>query len=125
MPRTQSARWRLHRAVFFVAYCMLRAGTGNADLSLRERGRSRSTMTEITALLFDLFIVFLAAKLAAELFERIHQPPVIGELLAGVLIGPFALGLIGTPDAGLVAAFHGDEAAAEESIKLVYHLVAE
>jgi len=82
-------------------------------------------MNEITALLFDLFVVFLAAKVAAELFERIHQPPVIGELLAGVLIGPFALGLIGTPDAGLVAAFHGDEAAAEESIKLVYHLVAE
>ena len=82
-------------------------------------------MNEITALLFDLFMVFLAAKVAAELFERIHQPPVIGELLAGVLIGPFALGLIGTPDAGLVAAFHGDEAAAEESIKLVYHLVAE
>src|SRR5215212_4994973 len=86
---------------------------------------ARDLMNEITALLFDLFMVFLAAKVAAELFERIHQPPVIGELLAGVLIGPFALGLIGTPNAGLVAAFHGDEAAAEESIKLVYHLVAE
>ena len=49
-------------------------------------------MTEVTALLGDLFMVFLAAKLAAELFERIHQPPVIGELLAGVLIGPYALG---------------------------------
>ncbi len=69
-------------------------------------------MNELTALLFDLFIVFLAAKLAAELFERIHQPPVIGELLAGVLIGPFALGLIGTPDEGLVAAVDGDPAAA-------------
>jgi Kef-type K+ transport system membrane component KefB len=82
-------------------------------------------MSGITALLFDLFVVFLAAKLAAELFERIHQPPVIGELLAGVLIGPFALGLIGTPDAGLVEAFHGDATAAQEAIDLVYHLVAE
>ncbi len=82
-------------------------------------------MTEITALLFDLFIVFLAAKIAAELFERIHQPPVIGELLAGVIIGPYALGLIGIPDAGLVEAFHGDQAAAQEALDLVYHLVAE
>src|SRR5918998_3357657 len=82
-------------------------------------------MNEITALLFDLFVVFLAAKLAAELFEHIHQPPVIGELLAGVLIGPYALGLIGTPDAGLVEAFHGDATAAQEAIDIVYHLLAE
>ncbi len=76
-------------------------------------------MNEITALLVDLFVIFLAAKLAAELFERIGQPPVIGELLAGVLIGPYALGLIGTPDTGLIAAFHGDAAAAQEAINLV------
>ena len=82
-------------------------------------------MNEITALLVDLFLIFLAAKLAAELFERIGQPPVIGELLAGVLIGPYALGLIGTPDAGLIAAFHGDATAAQEAINLVYHLIAE
>ena len=82
-------------------------------------------MTGITPLLIDLFLVFLAAKLAAELFERIHQPPVIGELLAGVLIGPYALGLIGTPDLGLVEAFHGDAVAAQEAVDLVYHLIAE
>lgn len=82
-------------------------------------------MNEITALLFDLFVVFLAAKLAAELFERIHQPPVIGELLAGILIGPYALGLIGLPDDGLLDAFHGDAVSAQEAVNLVYHLVAE
>jgi Kef-type K+ transport system membrane component KefB len=84
-----------------------------------------ASKSEVTALLLDLFIIFLAAKLAAELYERIHQPPVIGELLAGVVIGPYALGLIGTPDAGLVDAFHGDPAAAQEAIDLVYHLIAE
>jgi Kef-type K+ transport system membrane component KefB len=82
-------------------------------------------MSEVTALLLDLFVIFVAAKLAAELFERIRQPPVIGELLAGMLIGPYALGLIGTPDEGLVRAFHGDAAAAQEAVDLVYHLVAE
>src|SRR5688572_32275501 len=85
----------------------------------------RRDMEYTTALLFDLFVIYLAAKLAAELFERIRQPPVIGELLAGVLIGPYALGLIGSPDPGLVEAFHGDAEAATEAVSLVYHLVAE
>ncbi|MHB1132180.1 MAG: cation:proton antiporter [Chloroflexota bacterium] len=82
-------------------------------------------MNELAPLMFDLFVIFLAAKIAAEVFERIHQPPVIGELLAGVLIGPHALGLIGAPGAALVETFHGDPAAAQEALNLVYHLVAE
>jgi Kef-type K+ transport system membrane component KefB len=67
-------------------------------------------MTELTQLLTDVFIMFLAAKVAAEIFERVGQPPVIGELLVGALIGPFGLGLVGRPDTGLLAAFHDDPA---------------
>jgi Kef-type K+ transport system membrane component KefB len=62
---------------------------------------------------------------AAEIFERLHQPPVIGELLAGVLIGPYALGWIGTADVALIDAFHGESAAAQEAVQVVYHLIAE
>jgi Kef-type K+ transport system membrane component KefB len=79
----------------------------------------------VTGFLVDLFVIFLAAKLAAELFERIHQPPVIGELLAGIVVGPHALGLIGTPDQDLIAAFHGDRLAAQEAVNVVYHVMAE
>lgn len=82
-------------------------------------------MSEITELLRQLFFIFLAAKVAAEIFERIHQPPVIGELLAGVLIGPFALGFIGLPDAILIDAFHGDPQFAQEAVTLVFHLLGE
>jgi Kef-type K+ transport system membrane component KefB len=45
--------------------------------------------------LFEVFLMFAAAKLAGEVFERIRQPPVIGELLVGMALGPHALGLLG------------------------------
>lgn len=44
-----------------------------------------------TKLLFTLFVMFVAAKLFAEIFERLRQPAVAGEILAGVLIGPSVL----------------------------------
>lgn len=44
--------------------------------------------------LLALFIALLAAKLAAELFERIHQPAVVGEILAGIVIGPAVFNLV-------------------------------
>ncbi|MGH9938309.1 MAG: cation:proton antiporter [Blastocatellia bacterium] len=45
-------------------------------------------------LLFTIFVMFVAAKLAAEIFERLKQPAVAGEILAGVIIGPSVLGLV-------------------------------
>jgi len=37
-------------------------------------------------ILVEVFALFLLAKLAGEVFERLRQPPVIGELLVGVII---------------------------------------
>ncbi len=53
-------------------------------------------MTEIAPILVDLFILFAAAKVGGELFEYLRQPAVIGELLAGVLVGPHVFGMVGT-----------------------------
>lgn len=39
-----------------------------------------------------LFILLAAARLLGHLFTRIHQPKVVGEILAGVLLGPSLLG---------------------------------
>jgi Kef-type K+ transport system membrane component KefB len=45
-----------------------------------------------------MLIVFGSAKLMAELFERLHQPGIVGEIIAGVLIGPSVLGWIALHD---------------------------
>jgi Kef-type K+ transport system membrane component KefB len=39
-----------------------------------------------------MLLVFASAKLMAEIFERLGQPGIVGEILAGVLIGPHVLG---------------------------------
>ncbi|HVA00366.1 MAG TPA: cation:proton antiporter [Terriglobia bacterium] len=44
--------------------------------------------------LLELFFMFAGGKLLAEIFERFRQPGVLGELCAGVLLGPSLLGLI-------------------------------
>jgi Kef-type K+ transport system membrane component KefB len=41
-----------------------------------------------------MLIVFGSAKLLAELFERMGQPGIVGEIFAGILIGPSVLGWI-------------------------------
>lgn len=42
--------------------------------------------------IISLGILLLAAKLMAELFHRVKLPVVLGELLAGIIVGPFAIG---------------------------------
>jgi Kef-type K+ transport system membrane component KefB len=44
--------------------------------------------------LLELFVIFLWAKIAAELFEQLSLPAVLGEIVAGVILGPYALKLV-------------------------------
>ncbi|MGA2327173.1 MAG: cation:proton antiporter [Bryobacteraceae bacterium] len=53
---------------------------------------------EIPRLLLDMLLVFASAKLLAEAAERLKQPPVVGELCAGILIGPSVLGWVTPTD---------------------------
>jgi Kef-type K+ transport system membrane component KefB len=58
---------------------LIAASAGNYDLAL---------------ILGNLLIIILVARLAAELAERIKIPAVLGEIVAGIIIGPSVLGLI-------------------------------
>ncbi len=49
-------------------------------------------------LLLQLLAIFVSAKVVGELFERVRLPSVLGEILAGAALGPFALGWINPSD---------------------------
>ncbi len=70
-------------------------------------------MENTTKILFDLLLMFAAAKVLGELFERVKQPAVIGEIMAGVVLGPYIFGLINPMQ---VETFHVYEVFAEVGV---------
>ncbi|MBI2835990.1 MAG: cation:proton antiporter [Acidobacteria bacterium] len=64
-------------------------------------------MTHPLQLLFLLCLVIPAAKLAGAGANRIGQPAVFGEILAGLLLGPTLLDVLGWPVFQPVATAHG------------------
>ncbi|MEO5859442.1 MAG: cation:proton antiporter [Pyrinomonadaceae bacterium] len=53
---------------------------------------------EHSTVVLSLFLILAAAKILAEVFERLKQPAVVGEILAGVIIGPSLLGWVAPSD---------------------------
>ena len=45
-----------------------------------------------------MLLIFGSAKLLDEVFERLNQPGIVGQILAGVLLGPSVLGWIAPTD---------------------------
>ena len=48
----------------------------------------------IIQVLISLAVLLFAAKIFAEIFNKLRLPAVLGELIAGIIVGPFALGSI-------------------------------
>ena len=57
----------------------------------------------LAGVLLSLMVVYLASKLGGELSKLIGLPPVLGELVSGVLVGVSALHLLVFPEAGVEA----------------------
>ena len=53
-------------------------------------------MHAAAAILLSLFVIFVAAQIGAEIAQRIRLPGVVGEIVAGCVIGPSALGWLHT-----------------------------
>jgi Kef-type K+ transport system membrane component KefB len=63
---------------------------------------------ETTGIFLALFVLLLAAKIGEEVFRRLGQPGIVGELIGGFVVGPYALGLVGAASlepGGAVAVF--------------------
>src|SRR5581483_8585293 len=70
-----------------------RAGKTGRHCDVRRPGSAMSQPGGIE-IFRDLFIVFVAARAFGELFLRLRQPAILGEILAGVLLGPHVLGWV-------------------------------
>jgi Kef-type K+ transport system membrane component KefB len=55
-------------------------------------------MDQTAKILLELLLMFAGGKFLAEIFERLRQPAVVGEIIAGVLMGPSLLGLVHPSD---------------------------
>ncbi|MFL6196557.1 MAG: cation:proton antiporter [Thermoanaerobaculia bacterium] len=64
-------------------------GPGGVGEALRQNLRD-----PLGLLLLQVIVIVVAARLAGWLFARMKQPPVIGEMLAGILLGPSLLGMV-------------------------------
>jgi Kef-type K+ transport system membrane component KefB len=76
---------------------------------------------ELGSLALALLLLVLGANLLGQLFARFRQPKVVGEILAGVLLGPSLLGQLAP---GTTAGLFGDGPKAPAAIVLgfLYHL---
>lgn len=52
---------------------------------------------QMTSLVFEIGFVIFAAKLGGMVFEKAGMPSVLGELVIGIIIGPYMLGVIPLP----------------------------
>ena len=70
----------------------------------------------VTPLVIQIGVILFAVRIGSALAQRIGVPTVLGELLAGIVIGPYALGALPLPGfpAGLFAGSMGELAVSTE-----------
>lgn len=100
------------------AECMVNVSTGIADIlpilnssqslplwvaqvaESQVESEAQIGPTVLAGVLLSLVIIYLASKVVGEICARINLPPVLGELIGGVVIGISALNLLVFTDAG-------------------------
>ncbi|WP_019503526.1 cation:proton antiporter [Pleurocapsa sp. PCC 7319] len=74
-----------------------------SDLLLATEPSSETAPMVLAGVLLSLVFIYLASKLGGELSKLVDLPPVLGELVAGVVVGVSALHLLVFPETGAVA----------------------
>ena len=68
------------------------ATAGSVEAQAERPAAGASGRSPLPTLLLQLITIVLVARALGALFRRIGQPPVIGEIVAGILLGPSLLG---------------------------------
>jgi Kef-type K+ transport system membrane component KefB len=72
-------------------------------LATTTESEAETSTLVLAGVLLSLVIIYFASKLGGEICSRINLPPVLGELVGGVLIGVSAFHLLVFPEAGFSA----------------------
>jgi len=83
-------RWN-HRAFFLIAILVFAAWTALSAAQEEPGHASGGHEDPVAPVLLALTVILAGAKLGGELFERMGQPAVLGELVVGVILGNLAL----------------------------------
>ena len=83
--------------LFFVAAIALILWLGSGPQTAPEAHSLTATLWEnfrspVSILLLQIVVIVAVAGLFGRLFRLIHQPPVMGEMIAGIVLGPSVLG---------------------------------
>src|SRR5690348_2331119 len=73
--------------------------TGNSQVAITQSASLISALSAnlhepLSILLLQVVVIIVAARLAGLLFQRLGQPAVIGEMVAGIILGPSLLGAV-------------------------------
>jgi Kef-type K+ transport system membrane component KefB len=71
----------------------IQASTHEGAVAVFSRSLSQNLGHPLSLLLLQIVTIVLASKFLASLVSKIGQPPVIGEIIAGIVLGPSLLGL--------------------------------
>ncbi len=83
---------------FFGSFTAVLPDTATWPSLLAEVAEAEIEPLVLAGVLLSLITVYLAAKVGGELCARVNLPPVLGELLGGVIVGVSALHLIVFPE---------------------------
>lgn len=103
------------RTIRLVAAVAVLAVPAAVVLAAEGPGEEPEMASRMALLVVQLSIVFMAAWGSGTLFEKMKMPGVLGEIFAGILIGPYLLGSIPLPGfAGGLFPLHGGFAISPE-----------
>jgi Kef-type K+ transport system membrane component KefB len=83
-----------------IAFTISQMSVLNIPYPLLATAESENSPIILSGVLLTLIVIYLASKIGSEIARRLDLPPVLGELVAGVLVGVTALRLVIFPEGG-------------------------